>query len=284
MRPSLKSLIAGGNSVVVPGIADALTAIMVEKAGFCCVYASGAQISAMMGYPDVGLITMTEMLNQISRICGAVGVPVFADADTGYGNAVNVIRTVKEYERMGVSAIHLEDQVLPKKCSRYAGKEMIPPAEMCMKIKAALDARTSDDFMVVARTEAASASSFDDAVDRANQYRRAGADAIMYQSPASVEDLRTFRARVDGPLVITLGSWDLDIGVEGVKEIGYEVILVPNATMRASIKAITECLHTIKTSGDINSLRPMIAPLSTRDDLLSVDAFAALEERYSPKQ
>ena len=281
MKVSLKSLIATQKSVVAPGVGDALTAIMVEKTGFSCVYVSGCQISANMGYPDVGLITMTEMLNQIGRICGAVQIPVFADADTGYGNAVNVIRTVKEYERMGVSAIHLEDQIFPKKCSRYSGKALVPIGEMCSKIRAALDARDSDQFMIVARTEAAGCIGFEEAVTRANKYLEAGADAVMYQSPQSLEDLKRFRELVKGPLVVTLGSWNLDIGTEGVKKLGYEVILVPNATMRASIKAVLSCLETIKSTGDIRSLASVISPMSTRDELLGVKETAELEKKYS---
>ncbi len=281
MGTSLKSLISNRQFVVAPGIADALTGIMVEKAGFSCVYVSGAQVSAIMGYADVGLITMTEMLNQLSRICASVQIPVFSDADTGYGNVVNVIRTVKEYERIGVSAIHLEDQVFPKKCSRYSGKGLIPADEMCWKIKAALDARASDQFMIIARTDAASSSGFEDAVDRAIKYRGAGADAIMFQSPRSIEDLKAFRARVEGPLVVTLGSWNIDIGVDGVRQLGYEVVLVPNATMRASIKSVASCLEIIKSTGDINSLLPLIAPLSVRDELVGVKEVAELEKRYS---
>jgi len=280
MSQTLKSLLAREKSVVAPGVGDALTALMVEKAGFSCVYVSGYQVSATMGYPDMGLITMTEMAHQIDKICSAVKIPVFADADTGYGNVLNVARTVKEFERVGVSAIHIEDQVFPKKCSRLAGKALVSIDEMCGTVKAAVDARKSDHFMIVGRTEAASCVGFDEAVIRANRYLEAGADAVMYQSPQSIDDLKKFRALVPGRLVVTLGSWDLDIDVKGVQELGYEVVLIPNATMRASIKAVTACLDLLKATGDINKIGMTIVPNSVRDNLLKVEEYAAREKKY----
>ncbi|MBI3069243.1 MAG: isocitrate lyase/PEP mutase family protein [Betaproteobacteria bacterium] len=259
MNPSLKSLIANNASITAPGVGDALGAIMVEKCGFPSVYVSGYQVSATLGYPDVGLITMTEMVNQLTRICASVKIPVISDADTGYGGVVNVIRTVQEYERTGVSALHLEDQIFPKKCARYGGKELVRSDEMRAKIRAATGARSREEFLVIARTDALSVVGLDEAIARGKR----------------------FRAEVEGPLVVTLGSWDVPVDAKGVGDLGYQIVLIPNATMRVSIKAILACLEQLKPSGDVNALIPMMAPLSLRDELVGLEQVTAWERKYA---
>lgn len=281
MNPSLKSLIANNASITAPGVGDALGAIMVERCGFPGVYVSGYQVSATLGYPDVGLITMTEMVNQLTRICASVKIPVISDADTGYGGVVNVIRTVQEYERAGVSALHLEDQIFPKKCARYGGKELVRTGEMCAKIRAATGARSREEFLVIARTDALSVVGLDEAIARGNAYHKAGADAVMFMGPRSIDDLKKFRAEVEGPLVVTLGSWDVPVDAKGVGDLGYQIVLIPNATMRVSIKAILACLEQLKASGDVNALIPMMAPLSLRDELVGLEQVTAWERKYA---
>lgn len=281
MAASLKSLIQGNTFVVAPGIADALGARMVSRCGFPAVYVSGNQVSAQLGYPDVGLVTMSEMVSQLGHICSAVDLPVISDADTGYGGPVNVLRTVREYERIGVSALHIEDQVFPKKCARYGGKEMLPVAEMCGKIKAAADARRSAEFLILGRTDALGITNLDDAIERGNAYREAGADAVMFMSPRSISDLEKFRKQVAGPLVVTLGSWDLNTDVDGLRKLGYQMVLIPNLTQRATIKAMMTCLEGLKSHGDIEGLNATVAPLSMRDELVGTNSAAEWDQKYA---
>ena len=184
-------------------------------------------------------------------------------------------------ERAGAAAIHLEDQVFPKKCARFGGKELTPIDEMRGKIRAALDTRRSEDFLIIARTDAMSVTGLDDAIRRGQAFHDAGADAVMFQSPRNIDDLRRYRDSVKGPLVITLGSWNIDLSIEGARDMGFEVVLLPNATMRASIKAVMDCLTQVRVNGDLKLLAPAMAPLEIRDDLLRLGAVEALEEKYA---
>jgi len=177
-----------GRPVLAPGCYDALGARLIEEAGFSAVYMSGFGTSAgLLGRPDVGLTSMTEMVDNARRIVDAVDLPVIADADTGYGNPINVLRTVKEYERAGVAALHIEDQVAPKKCGHMEGKQVVPVAEMVEKVRAAVDARISSDLLIIARTDARAVEGLDAAIERAGRYREAGADILFIEAPQSVE-------------------------------------------------------------------------------------------------
>jgi len=183
---TLRQLLAGNEPVVAPGAYDALTARIIEQAGFPAVYMTGFGTSAsLLGRPDVGLLTMTQMVDNARRIAQAVDVPVISDADTGYGNPLNVIRTVQEYERAGVSAIHIEDQIMPKKCGHMENKQVIASAEMEEKIRAATEARATDDFLIIARTDSRAVEGFESALRRARAYREAGADVLFVEAPQS---------------------------------------------------------------------------------------------------
>ncbi len=186
----LRELLAGPDPVLAPGVFDGLGARLVEEAGFPAVYMTGfGTAAALLGRPDVGLLTMSEMVDNAARIAAACELPVIADADTGYGNSLNVIRTVQEYERAGVAGIHIEDQVAPKKCGHMEGKQVIPPAEMEAKIRAAVAARQSPDFVIIARTDARAVEGMDSAIERALRYREAGADVLFVEAAESEDEI-----------------------------------------------------------------------------------------------
>src|SRR6201998_509684 len=189
-RIALRRLIARAGYTMVPGAYDTLTARLVERAGFAAVYLTGGGYSRANGYPDLGLLTLSENVRFIGLTVEAIGIPVIADADTGYGNAINVIRTVREYEKSGVAAFHIEDQVSPKKCGHYEGKEVISTAEMVGKIHAAVDTRQDPDLVIIARSDARAVEGLHAAIDRVNAYLEAGADVGFVEAPQNIEELR----------------------------------------------------------------------------------------------
>ena len=203
-RQALRRLIAAGGYTMVPGAYDTLTARLVEQAGFAAVYLTGGGYSRASGYPDLGLLTQVENVRFIGLTVEAVGIPVIADADTGYGNAINVIRTVREYEKSGVAGFHIEDQVSPKKCGHYEGKEVITRAEMVGKIKAAVDTRQDADMVIIARSDARAIEGLDAAIDRVNAYLEAGADVGFVEAPQTVDELRIVGRRVNGPALVNV--------------------------------------------------------------------------------
>ncbi len=196
-RATLAELLAGGEMVLAPGCYDALGARLVEEAGFAAVYMTGfGSAAARLGRPDIGLMTLPEMVDNARHIVQAVEIPVIADADTGYGNPINVIRTVREYEAAGVAAVHLEDQVMPKKCGHMEAKQVIPAAEMAAKVSAAVAARRSPEFLIIARTDARAPEGLESAIERARLYRRAGADVLFIEAPQSVDEIQTVAAQL----------------------------------------------------------------------------------------
>ncbi len=204
MRHRMRRLIERSGYTMVPGAYDTLTARLVEQAGFDAVYLTGGGYSRANGYPDLGLLTLSENVRFIGLTVEAVGIPVIADADTGYGNAINVIRTVREYEKSGVAGFHIEDQVAPKKCGHYEGKEVIPVGEMVGKIKAAVDTRQDRDLIIIARSDARAIEGLDAAIDRVNAYLEAGADVGFVEAPQNVEELRIVGRRVRGPALVNV--------------------------------------------------------------------------------
>jgi 2,3-dimethylmalate lyase len=278
MKQSMRSLLTG-RTTAVPGVGDALGAILCAEAGFPAVYMSGYYVSATLGHLDVGLVSGTEMVSQAARICAAVDVPVLADADTGYGNALNVIRTVRDYERAGVAGIHLEDQDLPKKCGAMDGLVLVSTQEMCAKIAAAVDARANRDFLVIARTDAISTSGLDEAIRRGNAYRKAGADAIMVMAPRSVDDLVRFRAGVEGPLVCTVGAWPFEITTGELSSIGYSLALFTVSMLRQTVSAMRDTLALLGRDGGLDH-KAMI-PMRELHGLLGYEKIQSMEQKYA---
>src|SRR6202790_3631203 len=203
-RQKMRGLIARRGYTIAPGAYDTLTARLVEQAGFDAVYLTGGGYSRANGYPDLGLLTMSENVRFIGLTVEAVGIPVIADADTGYGNAINVIRTVREYEKSGVAGFHIEDQVAPKKCGHYEGKEVIPKSEMVGKIKAAVDTRRDADMVIIARSDARAIEGLQASIDRVNAYLEAGADVGFVEAPQTVEELRIVGRSVNGPNLVNV--------------------------------------------------------------------------------
>ena len=207
MRPStrLRHLLKEPGIIVAPGAYDGFSARLIEAAGFPCVYMTGAGTAAShLGQPDLGLATLTEMANHAGHLASCVSLPVIADADTGYGNVLNAVRTVREYERAGVAGLHMEDQVAPKKCGHIAGKQVISTQEFCDKIRAASEYRTDPDFVIIARTDARAVTSLDDAIDRGNRAAEAGADVIFVEAPQTEDEIQRIAREVKAPLLANM--------------------------------------------------------------------------------
>ena len=237
---TLRQQIATGPIIVAPGAYDCVTAKLIEKAGFGAVYMSGGCTAGMLGFPDYGLATMTEMVDNAGRIAAAVAVPVIADADTGFGNELNVTRAVRDYERRGVAAIHLEDQGFPKKCGHLEGKVIVPVQEYVAKIRAAVAARRSADFLIIARTDARSVTGLDDAVDRMNRALDAGADVAFVEAPQTMEETAQIPRRVHGPCLLNVvrGGKSPLVDIREAEQMGYRIAILPGLLM---VEVIGSC-------------------------------------------
>jgi 2-methylisocitrate lyase-like PEP mutase family enzyme len=260
----LRELLSRPEPILAPGAFDALSARIIEATGFAAAYMTGFGTSAaLLGRPDVGLLTQTEMVSNARRIVEAVRIPVIADADTGYGNPINVIRTVHAYEQSGVAAIHLEDQVTPKKCGHMDHKQVVPADEMVAKIRAAVAARTSPDFMIIARTDARAVEGLDAALARAERYRQAGADMLFIEAPQSEEEISTIAERFHGmPLLFNWaeGGKTPPVAFDWLRTLGFRLIICPSSLLLAAVRAMREAAAQIHDAG---SPMPILAALPT---------------------
>jgi 2-methylisocitrate lyase-like PEP mutase family enzyme len=242
-----------GKMVVAPGAFDGISARLIAEAGFEAIYMTGAGTAASrIGQPDLGLITLTEMVANAGAMVECTGLPVIADADTGYGNPLNVMRTVREYERAGVAAIHVEDQTFPKRCGHMEGKQVVPAKEFVQKIKAACDARRSDDFLIIARTDARTVLGFEEAVQRGNLYAEAGADVVFIESPLTVEEMMDIPQLIKAPCLINMAgpaSRTPALPNEDLGRMGYKIAIHPGISMDAVVTAIRRALHRLKDEG-----------------------------------
>ena len=247
---ALRSLLGADAMVIAPGAYDGLTAKLVAQAGFPAVYMTGAGTSVSQGYPDFGLLTMSEMVENAARIVRAVDVPVIADADTGYGNELNAFRTVQEYESRGVAAIHIEDQVSPKKCGHLDDKEVIAREDYVAKIRAAVAAKRDRDFMIIARTDARAVAGLDEAVARANAALQAGADMAFVEAPQTMQELAEVPKRVAGPCLLNVvrGGKTPEIDLRQAQQMGYRLAIVPGLLLKAVIGACDEVLAELKAT------------------------------------
>jgi len=281
-RQELRRLIDQRGYTMVPGAYDTLTARLVEAAGFAAVYLTGGGYSRASGYPDLGLLSLTENAMFIGRTVEAVGVPVIADADTGYGNAINVIRTVREYEKTGVAGFHIEDQVSPKKCGHYEGKEVISRAEMIGKIKAAVDTRRDGDMVIIARSDARAIEGLAAAIDRVNAYLEAGADVGFVEAPQTVEELRIVGREVRGPALVNVfeGGKTPMLGAQELGNMGFRLGIYPSQTHRAAIRAAQRVLAAMNRDGDTRAIETELATFQEREDAIGTAAWRKLEEKY----
>ncbi len=254
-----RKLVNDPEILVMPGAHDALSARAIQKAGFKALTAGGYSFSAsLLGSPDVGLLTMTEMANQYRNLVNAVDIPVFADGDTGYGDVNNVVRTVREYEKAGVAGLFIEDQLFPKRCGHMEGKALIPPGEMVAKIKAALYAREDDDLVIMARTDAVAVNGFDDALARAKAYADAGADLIFVEAVTTEEQMLKSNAEIPKPTLANMiegGKTPLKTPAE-LQALGYDVVVFPCSLTYAVTKAVQRCLDELRRHGTTAAMFP----------------------------
>ena len=289
-----RDLLAGSSAIVLPGAYDALTARLAEQAGFDGVYVTGYGVSAsMIGEPDVGLVTMTEMSNRAAQIAAAVSVPVIADADTGYGNALNVRRTIQAYERAGLAGLHIEDQVTPKRCGHMTGKSLISTEEMVGKIRAAVEARRDDDFTIIARTDARAVTGLDDAIGRAKAYAQAGATAVFVEAPQS-EDEVSFIANALRPLPLVMnmatgstidGAKTPPLSVDVLERLGYKIILFPVQAIYAAASAVRDTFALIRAGVPLSEVlqRMRMIGFTEFNEILGLGSLRELESRYAPE-
>jgi 2-methylisocitrate lyase-like PEP mutase family enzyme len=244
----LRKLLGGDGLIAAPGAYDCITARIIEQAGFSAVYMTGAGTAAMLGYPDYGLVTMSEMVDNAGRIAAAVSVPVIADADTGYGNELNVVRTVREYEQRGVAGIHLEDQGFPKKCGHLENKVVVPLENYLAKIRAAVSARRDPDFLIIARTDARAVLGFEEAVRRTNAALDAGADMAFVEAPESLEEVAAVPRLVRGPCMLNM-VWrgkTPDVTLDDARAMGYKLAILPVLLFNAVIGVCDRMLDELK--------------------------------------
>jgi 2,3-dimethylmalate lyase len=284
-RNGLRERFAAGEMVLAPGCYDALGARLVEEAGFPAAYMTGfGSAASRLGRPDVGLMTLPEMVDNARRIAQAIDIPVIADADTGYGNSLNVIRTVHEYEAAGVSAIHLEDQVMPKKCGHMDGKQVVPAAEMAAKVSAAVAARRSPDFLIIARTDARAVEGLDAALHRARVYRDAGADVLFIEAPQSEAEIEAVaRAFADVPLLFNYAEGGKTPAVTHafLRELGFKLVIFPLTVLLTATEAIRSALSRIKSDGTPIELVPSMLPFGDFLDFIGMAEIDELEQRFA---
>jgi 2-methylisocitrate lyase-like PEP mutase family enzyme len=268
---------------MMPGATDALIAKIIEKVGFDLVYVTGAGFAnAQFGLPDIGLITMTEILEHAKRIVQAVNIPVIVDVDTGYGNAINLIRTVKEFESIGVAGIQIEDQITPKKCGHFEGKSVIEKNEMVKKIEAAANYRTDTDFIIIARTDARAVYGIKDAIKRGLAYYKAGADVLFIEAPTDREELIQIAESTEAPLVVNIveGGKTPCLPCQELEEIGYKIALFANTAMRIYGKAVLDAMTILKRDGSSNELLDKMFSWEERQNLANYDQYQKLEQKY----
>lgn len=245
-----RDLLRQDGMVVAPGAYDCITAKLIEQAGFAAVYMTGAGTAAMLGYPDFGLVTMSEMVANAARIAAAVELPVIADADTGYGNELNVFRAVREFEKSGVAGIHIEDQEFPKKCGHLEGKQVIPRDEYTAKIRAAAAARRDPDFVIIARTDSRAVAGLDEAIARADGALAAGADMAFVEAPQTLEEVAAVPRRVDGPCLLNVvrGGKTPDLDLREAEGMGYKLAIVPGMLLQSVVAVCDQMLAELKAS------------------------------------
>jgi 2,3-dimethylmalate lyase len=285
----LRELLAQPDLFIAPGAYDALSARLIAQAGFPAVYMTGFGTAAsVLGQPDVGLLTMSEMVSRAAALAAVVGDrPLIADADTGYGNPINVRRTIREYERAGVAAVHIEDQLWPKKCGHMEGKQVIPLDEMVQKIRAAVDARQDPDFVIIARTDANAVYGLEDALRRGRAYREAGADVIFIEAPRSIEELRTIaQAFPDVPLLYNWaesGKTPL-LSLEEIHALGFKLVIFPVSLLFATTHALLSLLEVLKQGQTPTAFAELMVTFSHFTDQIGLPDIQALERRYGVHQ
>ena len=281
----LRQLLREEEILLAPGCFNALSARLVEQAGFKAIYISGAAVAGnFLGYPDIGLTTMNEVLENARNIVRVTSLPAICDADTGFGNAINMMRAVREFESAGLAGIQIEDQAMPKKCGHTEGKLLISKAEMVQKVKAAVDARQDPDFVFVVRTDAIAVNGLEDALDRAAAYQEAGADVLFVEAPRTPEEMRRICAAIKAPLLANMverGGKTPILPLRELKEMGYKLVIYPVSAHMAAIKAMQEVLAVLKQDGTTARFSAQMVPFQEMFEVVGRSKFTALEKKYA---
>ena len=285
MFPNFKQRLGSGTAVLAPGVYDALTALVAQQAGFEALYLSGASIAyTRLGRSDVGLTTSTEVADTLAHITERVEIPVIVDADTGFGNALNVQRTISQLERAGAAMVQLEDQSFPKRCGHLTGKGVIPKAEMCGKLKAALDARRSEETLIMARTDAIAVEGFDSALDRAEAYVQCGVDALFVEAPRSIEHMQALCARFAGrvPLLANMveGGHSPLLSTQQLQALGYQLVIFPGGTARAVARTLQGYFRSLKAEQTTAPWRDAMLDFDGLNDLIGTQALLERGKQY----
>jgi 2-methylisocitrate lyase-like PEP mutase family enzyme len=284
-RPTtiLKTILGRREATILPGAANGLFARIIEDIGYQAVYVTGAGVANMyLGAPDIGLTTLTEIAGHVAAIADAVALPLLVDADTGFGNPVNMVRTVKVLERAGAAGLQIEDQVFPKKCGHFDGKEVVPLEEMLAKIKAAVDTRRDGDLQIVARTDARAILGLQAAIDRASAMIEAGADVTFVEAPTSADELAQIARALSVPQVanIVFGGRTPELGQQKFAELGFGCVLYANAALQAALKASHDVLAALKREGSLASVADRLAGFDIRQQTVAKPKYDELERRY----
>jgi len=280
---TLKQLLGSGRIVVAPGAYDGLSGRLVAQAGFPAIYASGGAIARSTGVPDLGLLPVTAIADRCASMVDAVDVPIVADADTGYGTALNAQAAARAFERAGVAAFHLEDQTFPKRCGHYDDKSLVPVADMVSKLKAVRDALHDPDFVVIARTDAIAVEGFSAAIDRACAYRAAGADVSFVEAPTSEAEIVEIAKRLPGWKLINMfeGGKTPLLPVSRLQALGFHLVIIPSDTQRAAIKAMQRVLAAIGRDGSSASMRQDMATFAEREHIVDTAVHLARDKKYA---
>jgi 2-methylisocitrate lyase-like PEP mutase family enzyme len=284
LKKRLRDIARKGAGEIVPGASNALAARIIEAAGFSAVYVSVAGIAnGMLGVPDIGLTTLTEVAETLRAVRDVCTVPLVCDADTGFGNAVNCWRTVRVLERAGADAIQLEDQDFPKRCGHFSGKSVIPRREMENKIKAAVDARTDAGLMIIARTDALALYGLDEAIERCRAYVEAGADMTFLEAPTTSAELARIPNSIDAPQLVNIVAGGLTpmIGARALAEMGFAIVLYANASLQASMFAMRKTMRHLKDVGSLEGAEDQLVDFATRQTMIGKGEFDELEQRFS---
>ncbi|OGV29487.1 MAG: isocitrate lyase [Legionellales bacterium RIFCSPHIGHO2_12_FULL_35_11] len=275
----LRNYINSGKTIIAPGIYDGLSGLLAKQAGFSVLYASGGAIARSTGYPDLGLLTMTDICNVLSHIVNVTNLPVIADADTGFGNVLNVKLTIETYERVGVAGLHLEDQTFPKRCGHLSDKSLIPIHEMCKKLTVAKQSVVNPDFMIIARTDGIAVEGFKSALERAKAYINAGADMIFVEAPETIEQIEQIAKEITTPKLINMfqGGKTPMVSTSKLQELGYNLIIIPSDLQRAAIKAIQKTLKAIYNDGNSESVAEQLTSFSEREQIIGTKEYLALD-------
>lgn len=282
-RQTLRQLLKRNKLLIAPGCFDGLSARLIQESGFEAAYLSGGAVARGMGMPDIGLVTMSEAIERAAQVVSAITIPLIADADTGYGNAVNLVRSVREFERVGVAAIHIEDQITPKRCGHLDGKEVISLAEMGKKLEAALATRSDPDFCIIARTDARAVNGFTDAILRGKTFAKLGVDAVFVEAPQSEAELAEIPQRLpDVPLLVNVfkGGKTPMFPAERLEKMGYRIAIYPSETQRAAIYAMRMVLGVLKKDGSTEAMDAALTTFSERDKIVGLDDWRNIERTY----